>query len=69
MTEGQHHEGWWKMCARCRDRLGIYEPIFVRHPDGRIDDTSFLNLPEPLRSELPPCFHRGCLLVDQDPTL
>jgi hypothetical protein len=66
MTGEGRHDGWWKMCSGCRDRLGIYEPVVVRYPDGRIDDTSFLNLPEPLRHQLSACFHRGCLLAEQE---
>jgi hypothetical protein len=56
---GKQHEGWWKLCARSRDRFGIYERLLVRHPDGRIDRTSYLNLPEHPRRELSACFHAG----------
>jgi len=64
----ERYEGWWKMRARCRDRLGIYEPLLVRHPDGRIDRSSYFNLPEHVRRELSDCFHAGCLLLGQEET-
>jgi len=66
MAEEKHHEGWWRLCDHCRDRLGIYEALLVRHPDGRVDRTSYLNLPDHLREALTACFHAGCLRVESE---
>jgi hypothetical protein len=67
VAEERRHDGWWRVCDRCGDRLGIYEPLLVRYPDGRIDRSSYLNLPEHVRAELSACFHAQCVPADGEP--
>ncbi len=52
------------ICARCGDRIGVYEPLWVEPPDSSIHLSASLRLPEYLRG--PSCrhYHRGCLLED-----
>jgi hypothetical protein len=56
------------ICARCGDRIGVYEPFWLHHPDGTLINTAVL----PLRasgtedvSGKP--FHLGCLAPDALP--
>jgi hypothetical protein len=54
------------LCAGCKDRIGVYEPIWLQHTDGTLATTSLLNLDPRLRmDEDPPrLFHLGCLAPD-----
>lgn len=53
------------VCARCGDRIGVYEPFWLRRPDGALMNTAFL----PLRASGSDgadgsLFHLGCLAPD-----
>jgi hypothetical protein len=50
-------------CNRCRGRIGTYEPIWWRRPDGSLDESSFLGLRDhPLREDPGSAFfHKECL--------
>lgn len=48
------------VCAACGDRIGVYEPIWIRGTDGSLVTTSLLNLADD--TEHPPLlWHAGCL--------
>jgi len=54
------------ICAHCGDRIGVYEPLWRRHPDGTFERTSFLIMQQrqpqdPTRS---PVWHINCLETD-----
>ncbi|MGZ4201261.1 MAG: hypothetical protein ACXVRH_04285 [Thermoleophilaceae bacterium] len=61
-------EGAWPFlhCDRCGDRIGIYERLWWRMPDGSIVSSAFL----PMRSsrefgdESSRHFHDTCLVLD-----
>jgi hypothetical protein len=47
------------LCARCGDRIGVYEPIWLEQPDGTRVRSGLLALGEaPLDGRL---FHSDCL--------
>ena len=48
-------------CASCRDRIGVYEPIWLELANGDLSRSSYLNLGEyPGRDELR-LWHDTCL--------
>ncbi len=58
------------VCMRCRDRIGVFEPLWVKLADGTIHPSSFLNLGQHLQHE--ECrqarfWHAGCLAPDAIP--
>jgi len=64
VTDDAQRHHWWKHCARCGDRIGIYEPVLVEHPDGFLR-TAFLNL-DPLQRIGPwLAFHPHCVVADE----
>ena len=50
-------------CSGCARRIGVYEPIWWRRPDGALDESSFLRLRDhPLRDAPGSAFfHQECL--------
>lgn len=58
------------VCMRCRDRIGVFEALWVELSDGTIHPTSFLNLGKHLRNEdrgRARFWHDGCLAPDAIP--
>ncbi len=57
------------MCAHCGDRIGVYEPAWLEHPDGTLQAASFLNIEEHVRRGRTRArfFHLGCLGPDVPP--
>ena len=56
-------------CARCREPLGLFEPIWWMLPDGSIQNTGLLYLcehPQPML-RLSQLFHHGCLTPEHLP--
>jgi hypothetical protein len=51
------------ICNRCTGRIGTYEPLWWRRPDGTVGESSFLRLrDDPLRGEPgSEFFHDACL--------
>jgi hypothetical protein len=60
MAEESEAGGWWKHCAGCGDRIGIYEPVVIGPPEGVLV-TSFLNLTAAARAEPWRCLHADCV--------
>ena len=59
------------VCTRCRDRIGVFETLWVKLSDGTIHSSSFLNLGQHLRNEehrLARFWHAGCLAPDAIPS-
>lgn len=50
---------WLPSCAICGDRLGVYEPLLIEHPDGSTVRSALLRLPEAARAPLR-LVHPGC---------
>ncbi len=50
-------------CARCGDRIGVYEPMWSEQPDGTIVDSALLTIGEDARKGHAHSrfFHHGCL--------
>lgn len=46
-------------CARCGERIGAYEPLWLQRPDGRFLATGLTRITEQVR-EGGRLFHRGC---------
>ena len=40
---------WLPSCAVCGERLGVYEPLLIEHPDGSVVRSALLHLPEAAR--------------------
>jgi hypothetical protein len=47
-------------CAHCDERIGVYEPLRVEHPDGRVGSSSYLNLTAAQLHERPRLWHSWC---------
>ena len=61
----------FQVCTRCRDRIGVFEPLWVELADGTISPSSCLNLGQHLRNEerrLARFWHAACLAPDAIPT-
>jgi hypothetical protein len=56
---------WWKHCAACGSRIGVYEPVWVEHPDGRMIRSSYLNLDAVTRRRGWRFWHNGCVTREQ----
>jgi hypothetical protein len=56
------------VCARCGERIGVYEPCWLRQPDGTLLSTSLLALRDPA-ADPRNCsfFHLGCLAPEAIP--
>jgi hypothetical protein len=65
---GSRDERWWKHCAGCGDRIGIYEPIWVEHPDNGTVRSSYLNLAAFERPQTWRAWHVDCLTPENDPS-
>jgi hypothetical protein len=57
-------------CTRCSERIGAYEPLWWRHPDGAVDASSFLRVrDDPRRRQAGAAFfHAACLEAQPPPT-
>lgn len=55
-------DGAFLRCSHCGDRIGVYERIWVRHRDGTLEESSFLNIRD--RALPIQLFHLGCLAPD-----
>ncbi len=49
------------VCARCGDRIGVYEPLWIALADGTLRASSYLNLDEHELDERARLWHHGCL--------
>jgi len=66
VIEESDYPPWWKFCAVCGDRVGIYETVFVEHPEGTMC-SSYLNL-DPATRHAPWRFlHFGCAVPECQP--
>jgi len=54
-------------CARCGERVGVYEPLWLQRADGRFLATGLIAVRKHLRREGPGLrlFHRGCVQLGQ----
>ena len=54
------------VCDRCGDPIGVYEPMWLQHPDGSLTDSSFLEIRDRLGDPhlATRFFHQGCLATD-----
>ena len=57
------------VCTRCRDRIGVFEQLWLKLSDDTIHPSSFLNLGQRLRNEerRARLWHVGCLAPDAIP--
>jgi len=53
------------VCDRCGDVIGVYEPVWIEHDDGRITEGSLLGLDSDSRRKVRRTFHRDCVVPDQ----
>jgi len=51
-------------CARCGDRIGVYEPLWVELGDGTLHSSSYLELGGYKSHEPWRLWHQGCLFPD-----
>lgn len=58
---------WLLVCARCGDRIGVYEPLWAELPDGALHPSSYLNLPTRELHHESRFWHLGCLAPDAGP--
>lgn len=58
---------WLLVCARCGDRIGVYEPLWLELADGTLHSTSYLNLAKYDLHQEPRLWHLGCLAPDAGP--
>lgn len=57
-------------CASCGDRIGVYEPFWLRRADGTLLSTTMLELSgEPGSESASGTFHLGCLAPDHPPAV
>jgi len=49
------------LCARCRDRIGVHEPLWLELADGTLCSSSYLNLDRHEWHERSRLWHHGCL--------
>lgn len=61
------HDRPLPVCARCGERIGIYEPLWLERADGTLCSSSYLNLGNHERSERARLWHPGCLAPDAVP--
>lgn len=47
------------VCAACGDRVGVYEPLWLQHPDGSVVSSALLELE--VRHADGRIFHSACL--------
>ncbi|HYB30091.1 MAG TPA: hypothetical protein VEF89_26020 [Solirubrobacteraceae bacterium] len=59
---------WFLRCAMCRDRIGVYEPIWLELPDGNVHRSSYLNLGDHPGYDESQLWHLDCL-IPRPPTL
>jgi hypothetical protein len=52
---------WWKHCAACGDRIGVYEPVWIEHPDVGMIRSSYLQLDPVTRRHGCSFWHDGCV--------
>lgn len=62
-----HDETQFPRCEACGDRIGVYERIWVRHPDGRLESSSLLALDAELDTPSAQLYHTGCLAPSSGP--
>ena len=55
------------LCARCGDRIGVYEPVWLELADGALRSSSYLNLDRYAPYERSRLWHLGCLAPDGVP--
>ena len=58
---------WLLVCARCGDRIGVYEPLWAELPDGTLHSSSYLNLARCDLHRESRFWHLGCLAPDAVP--
>jgi hypothetical protein len=52
------------LCARCGERIGVYEPLWLERGDGSLCSSSYLNLDQHEWHERSRLWHHGCLAPD-----
>jgi hypothetical protein len=52
------------VCATCRDRIGVYEPVWAEQPDGTLIRTGMLEIDD-RHGHASPLYHLGCLAAEQ----
>jgi hypothetical protein len=55
------------VCARCGDRIGVYEPLWLELADGTLQSSSFLSLDQYASHAQARVWHHGCLAPDGIP--
>jgi hypothetical protein len=55
------------VCARCGDRIGVYEPLWAELADGTLHSSSYLNLARCDLHHESRFWHLGCLAPDAVP--
>ena len=55
------------VCARCGDRIGVYEPLWTELADGTLHPSSYLNLAGCELHHESRFWHLGCLAPDAVP--
>jgi len=63
----QQDSGGTPRCSGCDERIGVYEPLWIRDADGVLRPSSFLNLDEADRRGAAGLWHLGCLVGDAPP--
>jgi hypothetical protein len=56
-------------CAQCHDRIGVYEPLWLRQTDGTFRRSSFLNLAKYPQRDPTRHWHLDCLKPDKGSSL
>jgi hypothetical protein len=54
----------WLLCARCGDRIGVYEPIWLGLVDGSFHRSSYLNLGDHPGHDPSRLWHLDCLIPE-----
>jgi hypothetical protein len=52
------------LCARCGDRIGVYERLWLELADGTLRSSSFLNLAQHELHGRARLWHHSCLAPD-----
>ena len=66
VDRGSELTPWWKVCAVCGDRVGIYETVVIERPEGTTR-ASYLNLSGEVRDGPWRFLHSECTMPDDLP--
>jgi hypothetical protein len=67
VSMSQQDTGGAPRCSGCGDRIGVYEPLWMRHTDGALHSSSLLNIDEADRHRAAGLWHAACLAGDAPP--